>query len=136
MDKPTFYIASKTVHARRWREIRAMGYSIISTWIDEADKGQSRDLVSLACRCISEPSSADFTILYCEEGEHLKFALAEVGAALASGKIVYVIGDCQSVSPTMLEHPRCIQLVNESVLSTVIAVTEQMGPLQVTPIIQ
>jgi hypothetical protein len=37
------YIASKTVHAARWRDLRAQGLPIISTWIDEAEIGATGD---------------------------------------------------------------------------------------------
>lgn len=115
MKKPTFYLASKTEHAPKWRELRAKGYDIISTWIDEAGPGESVDLVSLAMRCIREPAQANFFILYCQPGEHLKFALAELGAALSAGTDVLVIGNCTSISPTMMHHPNCT-LVKEGVM--------------------
>lgn len=107
MSEYTIYIASKTKHAKRWIALREKGWRIISSWIDEAGEGQSADLEDLAKRCIYEPTIADFTILYCEKDDHLKFVLAEVGAALAAGNRVIVVGaDNSSVSPTMLKHPR------------------------------
>ena len=101
----SIYFSSKVKYAQSWIDWKDRGVNVISTWIYEADKGQSRDLPDLAQRCITEPSKADATILYCKQGEHLKFALAEVGAALAYGKIVFVIGDCESISSTMMHHP-------------------------------
>ena len=86
------YIASKTVHAQKWRELRANGVPINSTWIDEAGQGESKDLADLWWRCIRESSDALCTIVYREEGEILKGAFIEVGSALASGMMVIAAG--------------------------------------------
>jgi nucleoside 2-deoxyribosyltransferase len=99
------YIASKVKHAEKWRKLRKEGAKIISTWIDEAGEGQTYSYHVLACNCIEEIKEADALILYCEEGEMLKGALIEVGAALAFGKKVYAVGDCQSISRVFKEHP-------------------------------
>jgi hypothetical protein len=89
----TIYIASKTKHAHRWRFLRdSAGYPIISTWIDEAEPGESKDLNDLWYRCIKEASTADTLIIYREPDEILKGGWIELGAALASGRRVYAIG--------------------------------------------
>ncbi len=106
---PAFYTASKTNHAAKWRQLRARGHNIIATWIDEADEGQSADYADLAERCIAEAAAADVTILYCQPGEILKGALLEVGAALAAGKEVRCVGDCESISRVFRKHPRWIE---------------------------
>lgn len=109
--KPSFlnimkiYITSKTKHAGRWRELRAAGVNIISTWIDEAGAGQSRDLSDLATRCINEAKSADRLILYCESSDVLKGALIEAGAALAAGVPVFVVGSAASLQTALNRHP-------------------------------
>jgi hypothetical protein len=103
------YIASKTKHADRWRTLRKAlksdGINIISTWIDEAGEGESADLTDLAIRCIQEASCADRLILYSEEGEILKGALIECGAALAFNKQVFAIGPCVGVHSAFRSHP-------------------------------
>lgn len=86
------YIASKTVHAPRWRELRRRGLPIISTWIDEAGAGETSDWPGLWDRCIGEASAAEALIVYREDGETLKGAWVEVGAALSSGKPVVAVG--------------------------------------------
>lgn len=87
------YIASKTKHADRWRFLRdQIGEPIISTWIDEAGPGESRDLSDLWRRCINEASTADVLIIYREAGEELKGAWVELGAALASAVKVFAVG--------------------------------------------
>lgn len=86
------YIASKTKHAWRWRQLRDSGVPVISTWIDEAGEGESADLSDLWRRCIEESKSAKALILYKEPEDTLKGAWVELGAALASGTKVYAVG--------------------------------------------
>ena len=100
------YVASKTVHAATWRKWRdEYGIKIISTWIDEADAGQSACLRDLSARCIEEAKRCERFVLYCDGEEILKGALLECGAALASGIDVYCIGDCPSISKVFEKHP-------------------------------
>lgn len=106
---PSIYTASKTSQAWRWRGLRDKGFNIIATWIDEAEEGQSADYADLAQRCIEEAAAADITILYCQPGDILKGALLEVGAALAAGKEVRCVGDCESISRVFRKHPRWIE---------------------------
>lgn len=115
------YIASRTIHASKWRKLRESGLPIFSTWIDEADAGQSKCLSSLATRCIEEARSSTHLILYCEEGEHLKGALLECGAALANNIPVYCVGNCASISRVFENHP-CWRSFNdvEEVLNSII----------------
>ena len=105
----TFYTASKTKHAWKWRGLRKRGHNIISTWIDESEEGETSDFEDLAERCISEASEADITIIYCEEGEFLKGALLEARAALWAGKILRQVGDCQSISKVLANHNNWIK---------------------------
>lgn len=97
MTSKSIYIASKTKHADKWRKLRADGWNIISTWIDEAGQGQTKNRRDLAQRCIREAASADLFILYVEPGEQLKGALIEAGAALHSGVCVLCVGSIESV---------------------------------------
>ncbi len=97
------YIASKTRHAYRWQDLRARGVPINSTWIDEAGEGQSASLSDLWKRCISEASACDVLVLYMEQGDVLKGAFVEVGAALASGKMVFAVGVPKNYS--FIHHP-------------------------------
>lgn len=86
------YIASRTIHASRWRALRKKGVPFISTWIDEAGPGQTEDWSELTQRCIDEVTGADITIVYAEVEDVLKGALIEWGAALAVGKPVIYVG--------------------------------------------
>jgi hypothetical protein len=102
MTRARVYVASKAEHGPLWRELRAAGEPIISTWIDESGPGQTADWPGLWWRCIQEASTATALVCYCREGERpLKGALVEVGAALAHGVPVYWVGPEQSVT----RHP-------------------------------
>jgi hypothetical protein len=91
------YTASKTIHAPKWRELRVLGFPIISTWIDEAGKGETQSFTDLWMRCINEASQANITLCYREPNETLKGAFIEVGASLASNRSVFAIG-CEEFS--------------------------------------
>lgn len=108
------YTASKTRHAAKWRELRASGVPVNATWIDEAGVGETACFADLWCRCISEAASARIVLLYVEQGDNLKGALVEVGAALASGVPVHVVGP---VNDSWLHHPlvRRFQTVEEAI---------------------
>jgi len=97
-----FYIASKTKHGPRWRELRDQGIPIISTWIDESEVGATNDFSDLWSRCINEAKTCDALIVYREPDEILKGGWCEVGAALAAGKPVYAVG-CEEF--TIRFHP-------------------------------
>lgn len=95
-DLPRLYIASKSEHAPQWQRLRdgiADRATIVSTWIDESGPGESSDLVDLWERCIGEVTQADALIAVHYPGETWKGAFIEVGAALALGKPVFVVGD-------------------------------------------
>lgn len=85
------YTASKTRHAKYWQQLRKQGVNIISTWIDEAEKGQTKDIPELARRCISEIKACDFVLLYIEGDDQVHGALIEVGAGLAFGKPIRLV---------------------------------------------
>lgn len=86
------YIASKIVHAPRWRELRVAGVPINSTWIDEVGAGETKSYSDLWRRCIAEASSADALIAYVEHGESLRGAFVEIGAALGNNVSVFIVG--------------------------------------------
>lgn len=83
------YVASRTRHAQMWREMRAAGSRVISTWIDEAGQGETGDLSELWTRVVDEVSRCDRLVLFAQPGDFpLKGALVEVGVALGLGKPV------------------------------------------------
>lgn len=86
--KPKLYVASRASIAARpmmWRTLRALGWNIISSWIDEAGPGES-NMTELWGRIVQEIKGADALIVYIEDRDlPLKGALVEVGIALGSG---------------------------------------------------
>ena len=76
------YIASKTRYAEQWRKLRDRGANVISTWIDEAGPGQTKDPAELVQRCLSEIRTCDALLLYVERDDQPKGAYFEAGAAL------------------------------------------------------
>lgn len=100
------YIASKTVHAPKWRAYREAGFPVISTWIDEAGEGESKSFTDLWLRIVREASQCACLIIYREPGEVWTGALVEVGCALGAGRLVLGCGDWDDVKPnTFHNHP-------------------------------
>jgi hypothetical protein len=112
------YIASKTKHAEMWKNLKAklaagQSFEINSTWIDEAGPGQSPDLADLAGRCIDEACAANLVIVYYEEGDSfMKGALVEMGAALALGRWVCLVGDPPIKGSYFSHHPKVFSASN------------------------
>lgn len=107
----TFYCASKTRHADKWKALRAAGNPVNSTWIDEAGPGDTLDFAHLWVRCVTEASEADALLLYCDHDdgpEILKGALVEVGAALGAGKPVFAVG-VKDWQGSWVNHPLVIR---------------------------
>jgi hypothetical protein len=85
------YVASRTARAAMWRDLRAQGNMIISTWIDEACPGQTANLREFWRRVKQEILDSDFLVLYAEPGDFpLKGALVEVGIAIGAGVPVVI----------------------------------------------
>jgi hypothetical protein len=105
VKQPGVYIASRTRHAPKWRELRDSGYPILSTWIDEAGPGQTTDYSDLMHRCVAEAATAAALIVYAEGDDVLgwKGVWFEMGAACASDVPVFFVGTHDF--PSALRHP-------------------------------
>lgn len=96
-----------------WRQLREAGIEIVSTWIDEAEPGETADLGELWVRIAREIASADRLVLYVEADDFpLKGAFIEVGIALGMGKpIVLVAPEIEFSAPSYrpigswIKHP-------------------------------
>jgi hypothetical protein len=99
----SIYVASKTVHAPRWRFLRARGVPIVSTWIDEAGQGETLDMADLWSRNLAEAAGASACIVYSEPGETMKGAIGEALVAAFLGVPVYAVG--VEAHHTWLHHP-------------------------------
>jgi hypothetical protein len=93
--------------------------NVISSWIHEAEEGQTSDYEDLTLRCFRELIDCDFVILFSNDDEEfLKGALMEVGAALVQNKPVFYIGPPNqvSISRVFRKHPYWFDLVHSSVV--------------------
>ena len=103
------YIASKSCHGPDWVILRdsyrdlGAPVEIISTWIDEPGDGVAEDMADLWRQCIAEARACDLLIAVHYSDEVWKGAFVEIGAALAFGRPVYVIGDPPG---SWVNHPR------------------------------
>lgn len=90
--KTAIYVASRVAHAPDWRSLREQGYPIISTWIDEACYGETKELCELWGHIRSEIVQCTAFVFLVRGMNDFPFksALVEVGMALALGKHVFV----------------------------------------------
>lgn len=87
-----------------WRQLRTQGVPIISSWIDDGEE-TSINFAEAWPRYLAEASRASNMLVYLEHGDILKGGLVEVGAALASGVEVVIIGDPSHQFRTLKDHP-------------------------------
>ena len=99
------YMASRTIHADKWKALRAAGNRITSSWIDTViDGGNGGGYEELWVRCIMDVSASKAVIVYVEPGEMLNGALVEVGAALSMKKPVFAVGVNSKQHGTWIHH--------------------------------
>lgn len=95
MEEERIYVASRASLPERpamWRELRALGHNIISTWIDESDEVATASFMELWDRVAKEVRSATRLVLYVEPDDFpLKGALIEVGIAIGADVPVFVV---------------------------------------------
>ena len=126
------YIASKTVHAPRWRALRGQGLRIVSSWIDAPPVVPDEKMPALWTRCVREASTADVTLVYREHHrEVLKGALVEMGAALGAGKPVLWVGPIGGFTGaesdyTVAHHPGVVRFEQDE-LDYALRWIEQLG---------
>jgi len=117
---PGIYVASRSRHAALWRAFRSDGYPIVSTWIDEAGRGETKDWRNLWKRCIREASEADVCVFYVEPGDFdgMTGALLEVGSALGAGCPVLAVGPLEGsfqAHPLMTRFARLVEALDRAV---------------------
>lgn len=107
------YVASRTHHAKFWREYRAQGFNITSSWIDESGEGETADMGELWTRIVREVGASKSVLIYVNGADFpLKGALIEVGAAIALGKriilcapgVVFEKRSCRPIG-SWINHP-------------------------------
>jgi hypothetical protein len=104
MDKHGIYVISKAKHAAMWQHYRAKGIPIISSWINDGEES-TIDFSEAWPRYLAEASKAASIIVYLEPGDVLKGGLAEMGAGLASGARVIILGNEVDQFRTLQYHP-------------------------------
>lgn len=110
-----YYVASKVQHATMWKQHRDQGVPIVSTWIDEAEPGQTKDLGELWVRIKEEIRRCDGLVFYAAPNELLKGAFVEVGMALALDKPVVAVINMRLEGRThypigsWLDHPQVMR---------------------------
>lgn len=97
MALPMIYVASKLIHAEMWKNLRQAGINIVSTWIDSGRPENDDAARRILKACEEEIAKSAFLVLYCRKGEVLRDALVECGIALALGKEIRQVGECESV---------------------------------------
>lgn len=95
VERQGVYVASRASIPERgqmWRNLRASGIDITSSWIDEDGEGQTDDWGELWQRIEREVKSSQALILYAEPDDFpLKGAFVEAGIALASGIPIFIV---------------------------------------------
>jgi hypothetical protein len=89
------YVASRASipeRGRMWRDLRASGVQINSSWIDEDGEGETSDWSELWTRIEAEIKRSRALILYAEPNDFpLKGAFVEAGIAIAAGIPVFIV---------------------------------------------
>lgn len=106
-----YYVASKTSYATLWKQHRDQGVPILSTWIDEAEPGQTKSFRELWPRIKEEIRQCSGLIFLAGPNEIIKGAFVEVGMALAFDKPVIAVlnvrldGATHAPIGSWLDHP-------------------------------
>jgi hypothetical protein len=105
------YVASKSAHAPTWRALRSAGLPVSASWIDWPlnTPGERTPSPAEWCvhwdRCIEEASAADVTLSVAMSSENQMGGLIETGAALESGKTVFVVSTQRMEFPAPPQGP-------------------------------
>jgi len=105
--RPAIYSASKIWNAEKWRHLRDNGtYNITSRWIDgecgtpdnrlDTSDPDDTERRLIWDTCNQDLIRSDLAIIYAEEGDDMRGAIAELGGMLATSCPVYLVGDCAS----------------------------------------
>ena len=90
--RDTWYIASRTRHAERWKALRAHGIDLLCSWVDEAGQGQTSDWADLWRRCEREAKTAHTFILYADGDDYeMRGALVECGIRVSTGRPLWYL---------------------------------------------
>lgn len=97
------YCASKSKHAPIWNKWKERGVKVTSSWLAKFDQGRLSDQTEHWNQILKDIQDSDALLLYSEEGDVQKGALAEFGVAFALGKKLFYVGPIEN-SLTAVEH--------------------------------
>ena len=104
-------VAGKLTRADAFKNLRTMGYPIISRWIDiQANDAIVEDKAALWDICLKDASDCDIFFLYLGDHDKPHFGtMLEMGHAMAAGAVVYVINSCACYeeSPSSRKEALC-----------------------------
>jgi len=94
-ERSGVYVASRASIPERgqmWRDLRASGVNVTSSWIDEDGPGETADFADLWPRIEREVTSSERLICYLEPDDFpIKGVLIEIGMALAAKVPVVIV---------------------------------------------
>lgn len=96
------YVVSKIKHMQMWRSLRS-SIPIISSWIDDGPE-KPLDFAEAWPRYLAEAARAKVLIVYTEPGEILKGGILEIGAGLAGGAEVLLVGGIPDALVSACQH--------------------------------
>ncbi|MCA9357181.1 hypothetical protein H6784_05390 [Candidatus Nomurabacteria bacterium] len=97
------YCASKSKYGPLWKEWEDNGVQVTSSWLEKFDQGRLPDQTEHWDQILEDIQGSDALLLYSEEGDVQKGALAEFGIAFALGKKLFYVGPTEG-SLTAVEH--------------------------------
>jgi hypothetical protein len=103
------YLASKTKYAPQWLRLRARGFPITCSWLTRFEAYDYAHLPDVAEQCLREAMECDALVLYATAGDELRGAFMETGAAIASGRPVWLVNAgrwTEENLPDLLRHPQ------------------------------
>jgi len=120
------YVVSKIRHAPMWRDLQTR-LPIISSWINDG-RPDEIDFSEAWPRYLREATNSIAMIVYVEGEDDLKGGMLEIGAGLAGGSTVYVVGNVRQLVTAKL-HDRIIltPTITEAV-TAVYAMLDQVPP--------
>lgn len=120
----TVYPASKSKHAFIWKALRGAGVPLAGSWIDwirnhDGLEPSPSEWARHWQRCLDESSAASIVLFLALEDERQCGALIEIGAALASGRQVYLV----SPYPWSIQHHERVRIFPdlESAIGSIMA---------------
>lgn len=124
------YVASKSRHWPFWSALKVVGLPISASWIDwhhntAGTEPTPEEWSAHSDTCLREAAAADVLLLYAQEDERQFGCLLECGAALASGRTVYLVSP--HPWPFLRNHPRVVSFDRlDQAVAAIAAITNEL----------